>query len=45
MAGAPVVPVLGVGWVGNGDLFLSYRCRPRGHRALGRIGLVGRSLD
>ena len=27
MAGAIVVPVLGVNWVGNGDLFLIFRCR------------------
>ena len=33
MAGALVVPVLGVGWVKNGDLFLSFRCRPGSHRA------------
>ena len=33
MAGALVVPVLGVGWVGNGDLFLSFRCRRGGHHA------------
>ena len=36
MAGALVVPVLGVGWVGNGDLFLGFRCRPGGHQAWGR---------
>ena len=35
MAGALVVPVLDVGWVGNGDLFLSFRCRPGGHQAWG----------
>ena len=33
MAGALVVPVLGVGWVGNRDLFLSFRCLPGGHQA------------
>ena len=33
MAGALVVPVLGVGWVGNGDSFLSFRCRAFGDRA------------
>ena len=36
MAGALVVPVLGGGWVGNGDLFLSFRCRPGGHQAWGQ---------
>ena len=35
MAGTLVVPVLGVGWVGNGDLFLSFRCRPGGHQEYG----------
>ena len=30
MAGALVVPVFGVGWVGNGDLSLGFRCRPGG---------------
>ena len=33
MAGALVVPVLGVGWVRNGDLCLSFRCRRGGHHA------------
>ena len=46
MAGVLVVPVLDVGWVGNGDLFLSFRCRPGGHQAWGGgIGLVARSLE
>ena len=35
MAGALVVPVLGVGWVGNGDLFLGFRCQLGRHRAWG----------
>ena len=46
VAGALVVPVLGVGWVGNGDLFLSFRCRPRVHRAWGGSGwLLGRWMN
>ena len=46
MAGALVVPALGVGWVGNGDLFLSFRCRPGGHQAKGAgVGLVAWSLE
>ena len=36
MAGAFVVPVLGVIWVGNGYLFSSFRCRLSGHRVFGR---------
>ena len=42
VAGALVVPVLGVGLVGNGDLFLSFRRRPGGHRAWkrGRAGCL-----
>ena len=36
MTGAFVVPVLGAGWVRNGYLFLSFRCRLSGHRVLGR---------
>ena len=42
MAGALVALVLGVGWVGNGDLFLSFRCRPG---VLGGLEMVARSLD
>ena len=30
MVGVLVVPVFGVGWVGNGDLSLGFRCRPGG---------------
>ena len=46
MAGAHVVPLLGVDWVGNGGLFLSFRCQPGGHQAKGAgVGLVARSLE
>ena len=34
VAGALVVPVLGVGWVGNGDLFLGFFVGPAG---IGRL--------
>ena len=40
MAGAPVFPVLGDGWVGKGDVFVSFLCRPVGigHGGGGRAG-------
>ena len=44
VAGALVVRVLDVGWFGNGDLFLSFRCRPGGHRAWGGGGRAGCSV-
>ena len=44
MVGALVVPVLGVGWVRNGDLFLSFRCQPYGHRAWRGGGRAGCSV-